>query len=33
MSGAAALLGVDRSTLYRQLARFGLRRKNTVSER
>jgi transcriptional regulator of acetoin/glycerol metabolism len=32
MSEAAARLGIDRSTLYRQLAKYGLRRKNTLSE-
>src|SRR5262249_43797958 len=32
MSEAAARLGIDRSTLYRQLAKYGLRRKNTLSD-
>ncbi len=31
MSEAAARLGIDRSTLYRQLERYGLRRKKTLS--
>jgi DNA-binding NtrC family response regulator len=32
MSEAAARLGIGRSTLYRQLAKYGLRRKNTLSD-
>jgi transcriptional regulator of acetoin/glycerol metabolism len=32
MSEAAARLGIDRSTLYRQLARYGLRRRNTLDD-
>jgi transcriptional regulator of acetoin/glycerol metabolism len=31
-SEAAARLGIDRSTLYRQLARYGLRRRNTLDD-